>query len=88
MRKLLLILLSTIILTSCSAFDNQANNQEVKDIKKQAVYDAFSNYSSVSNKSYDKFALPQSIEISEIKNVSNALVIKATTDNAMTLFDF
>lgn len=68
MRKLLLILLSMIILTSCSAFDNQANNQEVKDIKKQAVYDAFSNYSSVSNKSYDKFALPQSIEISEIKN--------------------
>lgn len=68
MRKLLLILLSMIILTSCSAFDNQANNQEVKDIKKQAVYDAFSNYSSVSNKSYNKFALPQSIEISEIKN--------------------
>lgn len=66
--KLFLIIISILLFTSCSVFDDQVNNMEVKDIKKRPVSQGFADYKSVADKSYEKFTLPKSIETYEIKS--------------------
>lgn len=66
--RLFLIVLSVLLLTSCSVFDNKANNMEVKDVKKGPVSQAFVDYESIADKNYDKFTLPKCIEAYDIKN--------------------
>ena len=63
-----LVMLCTALMTACSVFDNQANNQEIKDVKKSPVSQAFVDYESIADKNYDKFTLPKIIEAYDVKN--------------------
>ena len=75
MKKLLLIMLSMIILTSCSVFDNKSNTQQAENFQLSSVNDAYEGIDELEGSDFGNIKMPDHITQTEVNELYKFSVI-------------